>query len=361
MNFEHGGNIIHISKKLGLKDTDLFDFSVNINPLGFPEILKKTILENINKITLYPEINSNSLKEKIAYKLNCSSSNIVVGNGSNQLIYSIPNALSIKSAIIVEPTFSEYRSALERYNCKILSYKLNEQDDFILNINALKTYLKSKNFDALFLCNPNNPNGIVVNNKNLKLLAEFFEKKEKYLIIDEAFIDFTDENGLSFSNFKYTIILKSLTKIFAIPGLRLGYLKADKFVAKHIEKYIEPWSVNIFSQLIGEKLLKLDNFIENTKKFLEKEREFVIKELSEIKELKIFPSCTNYLLIKILTSANVNQLEKYLLKNKILIRNCSNFNGLNNKFFRISINSRNANKKLIMLLKEFLKNIEQTF
>ncbi len=353
MNFEHGGNIFEISKKFNLNLNDILDFSVNINPIGFPDVLKTIILENINFMKFYPEIYSSTLKKKIASKLDCLPENIVVGNGSIQLIYAINKALNFKNIVIVEPTFSEYRKALSDRDVKIYNFKLNESDNFILKIDYLINFLEKVNFDAVFLCNPNNPNGFVLDGNEVEKLISFMENIKKYLIIDEAFIDFTDQRGVEFKNFNFTIVLKSFTKIFAIPGMRLGYLKADRLICEKIEQFIEPWSVNIFSQIIGEKLVNLDDFIENTKKFLDKEREFVVKELSKIEVLKIFPSNTNFLLIKILTSKNVSQLEEYLFKNKVLIRNCSNYIGLNNKFFRISINRREDNLILIQLLKNF--------
>ena len=355
MNFEHGGNILEISKSLSINDNELFDFSVNINPLGIPDIVKDTIIKNIDKIKYYPEIKSFSLKNKIASYIGYSYENIVIGNGSSQIIYSLVPAISLKKAVIIEPTFSEYRNALDKYSCKIYSYFLKEEENFTLNINNLIKYLKKQSFDAVFLCNPNNPNGSTVDINEVEEVANFLEKEEKFFIIDEAFIDFTSNISASKLNLKYTIILKSLTKIFAIPGLRLGYLKASKKIVNKVEKYIEPWSINIFSQIIGEKLCEIDNYIKNTKKFLEKERSFIVKELSKIKNIKLFPSCTNYLLIKILNSVDVNQLEDYLIKKNILIRNCSNYVGLNNKFFRISINNRRENELLINYLKEFFK------
>ncbi len=355
MDFEHGGNIIQMSRNLGVEESELLDFSVNINPLGFPENFKKVIIDNINKLSFYPEIYSQSLKEEISAQLSISSDNIAVGNGSTQLIYCLPEVLKLKKAVVVEPTFSEYKKALIRYNCKVETFMLNEVDNFIIDVELLINFLQQREFDALFLCNPNNPNGYLVKTDELKKLSEFMEKSRKFLIIDEAFIDFTGERSFSSFQYNYIVILKSLTKIFAIPGLRLGYLKANRTIIESIEKILEPWSVNIFSQLIGIETLKQDKFIENTKKFLEKERDFVVKELSKIKGIKIFPSYTNYLLIKILTSVNVNQLEKYLLCKKILIRNCSNFYGLDEKFFRISINDRNSNIKLIKELKEFFQ------
>lgn len=352
MHFEHGGNIFVYSKKLGLDESEILDFSVNLNPFGFPEYVEKEILKNIKKIYHYPEIYSESLKERIADFLNCDADNIVIGNGSTHLIYLLPKALNLTKPVIINPTFSEYRKALKKYQIKHINYNLKEEDNFKLDVGKFIRFLEKKDYCSVFLCNPSNPVGVVLEDEEVSELARYLNKKKKIFIIDEAFIDFTDKKGF-IGKSKNVVVLKSLTKIFGIPGLRLGYLKSYRNIAKKVESVMEPWSVNILSLSIGERLLKDLNFIEKTKKFVEKERQFIVKELAHLKGLKIFDSETNYLFFKILNDSTVDKLESFLLERKILIRNCSNYVGLNNKFFRIGFKQREENLKLIKALKIF--------
>jgi len=354
MRFTHGGNIFYYSKYFNLSEEKIYDFSVNLNPLYFPDNLKESISANIDKLYYYPEIYADTLKEKIASKYNCSTEQIIIGNGSTQLIYLIPLALKIKKAVIIQPSFSEYERALKRVDASVVNFKLSEKKDFTLDIDKLIKFLDKIDYNALFLCNPSNPVGNLLGNDKLTALAKFLRKNNKFFIIDEAFIDFTDSKSMIDKNINKCIILRSLTKIFGIAGLRLGFLKTDIRTAKKLKANIEPWSNNTLSLIAGEKLLNSETFIRKSKNFIKDERVFITEEISAISELKVFTSCTNYLLIKILTNNSVDNLERFLLKYNILIRNCSNFRGLNNKFFRIGLKNREANKILIDKIKEFL-------
>ena len=354
MEFKHGGNIFYYSDKLNLNEKNILDFSVNLNPLSFPEIIKDNIIRDIDKIYFYPEIYAYSLIKKISEILNISTSNIIAGNGSTQLIYLIPLALQIKKAVLVQPTFSEYENGLKRVNAKVYNFMLKEDENFNLSVDSLIEFLKKTEFDALYLCNPSNPVGNILDYDKLCYIAKFLENNDKIFVLDEAFIDFTNEKGLLEKNFKKCIILRSLTKIYGIAGLRLGFCKSDKETIKRLKENMEPWSLNTLSIIAGRKLLEMKDFVEKTKKIIEKERNYIVKEFSLLKGIKVFNSCTNYLLCKILNSSNITELEEFLINKKILIRNCSNFKGLNNKFFRIGIKKREENKILIEHLKEFL-------
>jgi len=355
MRFKHGGNIFFYSNKLNLSEDEILDFSVNLNPLSFPESLKNTISENIDKIYYYPEISGDTLRSRIAEKINCSPENILLGNGSTQIIYLLPVALNIKKAVIIQPTFSEYEKGLKRVNAKIFNYQLKEIDNFTLNIDSLLKKLNTLDFDALYFCNPSNPVGNMLEREKLIYLADYLRKADKIFVLDEAFIDFTKEKGMLEKNFKKCIILRSLTKIFGIAGLRIGYCKSDIKTIVQLKKNIEPWSLNCFSLIAGEELLKKEDFIEKTNFFVEKERNYIVKEISTIKNIKVFDSQTNYLFLKILTKNSVKELENFLIDKNILIRNCSNFRGLNDKFFRVGIKKRKENKILTDNLKEFFR------
>ncbi len=346
---EHGG-------KYYFKSQILYDFSVNINPLGYPKGLKKRVFENFEIINEYPPAYAENFLKNFSNLNSVPVSNIIAGNGSIQLIYAIPNALKIKNAIIIVPNFSEYEKALKINNSNILYFFLKEEENFCLNLNEFLSFLnKNRNYDAVFICNPSNPCGTIIKNEELQEIVKFLKKKDKLLVLDEAFIDFTDEKSLITYDFQNLIILQSFTKNFAIPGLRLGICKADKKIISKIKKLIPPWSINNFSIVVGNFLIQKKDFLKKTKKFVKKERLFLSEKLQKILDLKVFNSYANYLLVKILNNSTVFELQEFLLKNKILIRNCANFTGLNEKFFRIAIKKRDENLILIKYLEKFFR------
>ncbi len=361
MKFEHGGNVLHYSKNLNISEKDILDFSVNLTPLGYPTYIKDEILNNFHRIYYYPEIFSDSLKSVIGDKFNCSPDNIIVGNGSTQLIYLLPLALALKSPIIVHPTFSEYDKSLKISNIRPSYFILDEESDFNLNIDRLIIFLKRRKYDSLYLCNPSNPVGTILDDDKVLYLANYLNRNSKYFILDEAFIDFTHYKGLILHRVKNLILLRSLTKIFGIAGLRLGYLKTSLYLAKKLTKFIQPWSVNAFSDIIGRNLLSDDKFIIQTRDYIDKERDYFLKNFFNHSNFKIFNSCTNYFLIKIIGDFELSDFKTFLLSNNIFVRDCSNFIGLSNKFFRIGINTRENNIKLLEIINNFQKGREEVY
>jgi threonine-phosphate decarboxylase len=347
INFTHGGNIHEIEKKYKKK---LIDFSANINPLGIPPQVKKCVSNYCANILHYPDIEAENVKESIRRHWNISKNNIIIGNGSIELIHLLMQSLMPRTISIPTPTFSEYERAARCVRSKITFIPLKERDNFQLNLSEIP---KS---EVLFLCNPNNPTGnLLIKNPNLidKIPA-------KLIIIDEAFMDFLkDEKKLSLINVtrknKKIVILRTFTKFFAIPGLRIGYLIAHNDIVTLLRKRQIPWSVNVYAQKAGELTLTDKSYIRKTKMFVQKEKDFLFYNLTKIKKLFSYPSETNFILLKIKSkSINAPILTQKLIQKGILIRNCDNFRGLNNKFIRIAVRNRPENIKLINALKEII-------
>ncbi len=343
--FEHGGNIYEIKRNYR---RDVIDFSANINPLGFPPKIKSRLCKNLQYILHYPDIKAESLIKRIAKYWSIKEENILVGNGSVDLLYFLIYTFKPRKVCIPFPTFSEYERAARCIEAKINFLKLQEDKDFKFQ------GLKSMDAEVLFLCNPNNPTG------NLILEEEDFIERlpVELVIIDEAFMDFLpDEKKYTLiwkaQKSKKIIVLRTFTKFFALAGLRLGYLVAQKDTIGELKKRQVPWCVNSFAQLLGESILDEKEYIEKTRQFIERERRFLFTELTEIRELKPYPSVTNFLLIKIEKKKLTSSLLKTkLIQEGILIRDCSNFRGLNNKFIRIAVRRHNENLKLIEALKK---------
>ncbi|MDY6970058.1 MAG: threonine-phosphate decarboxylase CobD [Spirochaetota bacterium] len=364
--YKHGGNIKEVAKKYNLKEEEIIDFSASINPLGLPTGIKKTILRNIKNIIHYPDPQYVDLKYSILEYLNTerevlsasnqgklTDKNILVGNGSSELIYLAVYAIKSKRSLLISPGFSEYERALHNVNSKINYLILNEEDEF--NISANDIIDRINNTDIIFLCNPNNPTGRIMLKEDIVYLLEKLQDTSTILVLDEAFIDMADKYSLiSMLPHDNLYILRSLTKFFSIPGLRLGYGIGSEKLIGEMENFKQPWSVNQFADLVGQKLFSDRGFIIKTNIIIEKERNYLFDGLSEIKSLKPYKSYTNFILVKINASISSIILQDRLAQRGILIRDCSNFRALNDSFIRVAVRNRNENKKLLKELRSIL-------
>lgn len=356
----HGGNIRAFIKQYNLPKNKLVDFSANINPLGLPNRIKKLIRENINSLRHYPQPDSCGVRHALANFHHINPQNVLAGNGSIELIYLIPQALKIKKALIITPTFSEYESACKLYGVKTLFLNTNEDSDFKIDMVKLEKLIPKVNL--IFLCNPNNPTGVVVSGEDMRFLMHMCAKHKVFLVVDEAFMDFV-ENGNQFTILKeavknnYVLVLRSLTKIFALAGLRLGYLVGHLNLINKLSSFQYPWNVNTLAQICAEEVVKDKAYINKTREFISKEKSYLFTRLKEIAGLKVYPPSVNFILCKLEDSAlrNVDILSRKLARSGIIIRNCSNFRGLNNRFFRIAVRKRRENRKLIKALKVTLE------
>ena len=347
--FEHGGELEKL-ERLGISPENLIDFSVNLNPLGPPEELLRTLRERISEIALYPEPRSEALVAKLSEKLKVPWGNLVVSNGSNQLIYAVYRALRPGRALILQPTFSEYRKAAALCGTYIIDFVLSFEDGFSVPLEELHKALESS--DLAFICNPNNPTGSLLERELLLALVRRFP--DTTFVVDEAFSDFSDVPSSVVGNvleFENLVVLRSFTKIFSIPGLRLGYAAAGENVASALREQIEPWSVNRLSQLAGEIVLEFERFVEQTRGFISEERDFLFSGISKVEGLSPFPSHANFLLVRC-EALGASSLQARLLEKGIFVRDCSNFVGLDGHFFRVAVRKREENERLISALSE---------
>ncbi|MBZ9577979.1 threonine-phosphate decarboxylase [Patescibacteria group bacterium] len=341
VDFLHGGNIYEVRQRYG---KEIIDFSANINPLGLPQSAKKAIYKNFDRILHYPDSKANNITQKIAKYWRIDKENVLPGNGSVEFIYLIMSAFKPKTTRIATPAFSEYERAARSVKSKIRFVRLKEKEGFRLNISQLGSA------DISFLCNPNNPTG--------NLILENDKLPKKLLVIDEAFMDFLpDQKNYTFiwkaTKCTKIIVLRSFTKFFALPGLRIGYLVAHKEVIARLRQQQPPWSTNCLAQLAAELILNDREYIKKTHKLIENQRQFLFRELTKIKWLRLYPSVTNFLLLKIENGRiTAKALQKSLLQKGILVRDCSNFRNLNDKYIRIAVRSHKENLKLIAALKK---------
>ncbi|KAB2833909.1 MAG: threonine-phosphate decarboxylase [Candidatus Brocadia sp.] len=355
----HGGNIKHI---LTQGNNGILDFSANINPLGYPEKVRRVIQDNFDDILHYPDIDCIDLRKGISRKIGHPEDEIIVGNGSTELFYLIPRALRPKKGIVFQPTFSEFAEALKSSHTEVLNTILKEENNFCFTYSA--SDFPDKKADMVFFCNPNNPTGRLVEKAVVLHMAQ--QHPHIIFVVDEAFIDFVDEPE-RYSVIGETgttgnlIVVRSLTKFYGFPGLRIGYLVARPDVAKKLMEYKEPWSVNTFAQHAAMVALEDREFVLKSRELIFREQSYLFSELSGIGGLVPYKPTANYISIKIRSDGVTSSwLRKELLGRGIAIRDCSNFTGLNNTYFRVAVRTREENMRLVDALKSVITDCQYT-
>lgn len=347
----HGGDIYSYEGKFD----SIVDFSSNINPLGIPERVKDALHEAVDKSMCYPDPLCRKLKKDLSDYYNFPQNYFAVGNGAADIIFKIAQTIKPKKVLLLAPTFSEYEQSLKSVNSEITYYYLKENNGFKVDEDILN-YL-TNDLSAVYICNPNNPTGLTVENDLLFKILSKCKSNNIFLIMDECFNDFM-ENSTFYSllpqikNFDNLIILKAFTKMYAIPGVRLGYaISSNTDVISNIESCGQAWAVSVFAQEAGSAALKEDEFVSKTVKYIAENREYLKNGLKEL-GFTVYDSKANYIFFK--NNSNVD-IEAKLKETGMLIRSCSNYHGLNNNFFRIAVKSEEDNMLLINKLKLLLR------
>lgn len=355
---EHGGNLFQAAKHYGFLPQKLVDFSANINPLGPSIKVIKAITDNLWQISHYPDPDCTLIRQALSLHLNVPPDNLLVGNGTSELIYLLAETLNIRHALILPPAFSEYARAIFTRGGKVSQVKLNEENDFSLPITELTKAIPE--VEALFLCNPNNPTGSLISRGELKVILDTAVHFNRSVIVDEAFMDFVPEkenySALTYlDNYPNLIVLYSLTKILAIPGLRLGVVAAANNLIKKLAQAKIPWSVNALAQIAGKTGLEDEEYLMNTCRLVNQEKAFLSSRLNKLPGLRPLPGAANFLLIDITkTGYGVRELVQQLGLKGILVRDCTNFSGLSRPYIRIAVRGREENKALLAALQEIL-------
>lgn len=354
-NFGHGGNVKEISREREMEFDKIIDFSANINPLGMPKSVRKAIINGLREIEKYPDITYFELKRAISEFENISSDNIILGNGAAEVLFNVIRGLSPRNSLILAPTFSEYEEAVRAVNGNITYYHLYEKNKFYIQEDIIEHI--NDELDLIFICNPNNPTGVVTSKELLIKVLNKSKRSNVMVIIDESFLDFIREDLSMISHIKEydnLIIVKSLTKFFALPGLRIGYgICGNTKLKEEFERISPAWNINILSEIAAKVGLKDENYINETISYINKEKEYLYEELEKIKGLKVYKPNVNFILLKSLWNID---LKDELLKRNILIRSCSNYIGLDERYYRIAVRSHEEN---IMLKKNLVDIFEE--
>lgn len=299
-NHLHGGNLERAIERYDISLDEIIDFSANINPLGISPKIKEVLVKSIDQLSHYPDPECKKAKKEISRYFKIDYENIILGNGSTELIYLIVRTLKPKKALIPIPTFYEYERALNNNDISINFYKLKEKQEFLVSIGEIIPQLAG--IDLVFLCNPNNPTGTFLPRKEMLTLVKEIQGRKIFLVLDEAFIDLHEEESFikEVKNYNHLITLGSLTKFFSLPGLRIGFGVSSSKLIKKLEAQKIPWSVNYLAQIAVQEVLRDEKFISKSRSFLLKEKEFLYRELSNIKGLKAYKPSANFVFLKLL-------------------------------------------------------------
>ncbi len=349
----HGSDLEKIESIYGIRKEDIVSFSANVNPLGLSTRFKQKLAQQLDVITAYPDREYKNLRSAIADYCKTDSQNILVGNGSTELISLMIQLRRPKKAMILGPTYSEYERELNLSGSSCLYFPLEEASDFVLDETRLIAALR-EDIDLLILCNPNNPTSSVVTAKQMRRILDACKQYDIFVMVDETYIEFVSDYERITSipltaYYNNLVILRGVSKFFAAPGLRLGYaVTGDDTLIRKAAQNQNPWTVSSIADAAGQLLFHDTEYIDRTKALIATERERMLKCLSEIDGLKTYPPHANFILIRSLRE-NISAADLFdaAIREGLMIRNCSTFAFLDSSYFRFCFMKPEDNDRLI--------------
>lgn len=339
----HGG---YIGEK------SVVDYSININPLGVSDALKEKISGSIDELEKYPPIGAEASVKLLAERLGLSCEEIIVGNGATELIYLFSRAMGIKRAVVVEPTFTEYAKSVELVGGKVHRYSL-EKPCFKLDREALLKRVAEASAEALYICSPNNPTGGALESRELVELLEGLEKLGATLFLDESFIEFSGRESFIDKASDYKLfVLRSVTKIYGVPGIRIGYGVGRRDIVEAMNKVKEPWSVNSMAIATLECYIEDEEYRKRTESWYRSEKDRFMKSLSELSYLEMYSSEANFVLCKLKAGSSA-ELQQYLGERGFYIRTCGDFYGLDESYIRLAVRRQDENERLLENMRSY--------
>ena len=352
----HGGNIYKKARELGIPESEILDFSANLSPLGIPDGVKKSMINAVEGLINYPDPDCLALTEAIAVYDEVKPEYILCGNGGADLLFRLSLALKPKKVLLPVPAFVEYEESLRAVDAEIEYFNLEK--DFKVTEKLLDAMKQEQDF--LVICNPNNPTGLLVERSLLLKVLDKAKDMNMRVLVDECFLEiYPGEQEYTLKGYleQYPnlIILKSFTKMYAIPGVRLGYaLCSDEAFLQRMKASGQAWSVSHFAQAAGVAAFAETEYRAKTISVIARENAFMKEELSKL-PIRLYESAVNYFFFQ---APGVKDLDKRMEKHGIMIRNCSNYVNLGDDYFRVAVRNREDNLKLIHAMKEELSEME---
>jgi len=353
----HGGDIWSVASGAGISAEDILDFSASINPLGLSAGAVAAMERGKGLLSAYPEPYAWELTKELSRYHKIPALNILPANGSNELIYLVMQTLRPARALIIEPAFSEYRRALEGVGAEVDCFTLTPSDDFCFDVLKLQEKISEGGYDICVVTNPTSHIGGLIPKADMLKVVERCRAEGVFLVIDEAFCDFTEGDSLKAEVVERggVVVLRSMTKFFAMAGLRLGYAIGGTDIIEQLAALRPTWSVNLLATLAGTATLRDAAYIEATHNWFKKERPYMEGLLAGIKGLTVFPADANFFLCHIYPAVmSVDGVAAELLTKGVLIRDMTEVRGLGGEYFRVALKSRADNELITALLGDIL-------
>lgn len=343
----HGGRVFQAARELGLPLEQILDFSASINPLGMPDRVRQAAIDAIGHAVHYPEIDAASFVDDLAEFHDLPHACFMAGSGSTELIYLLAQCFRPTRAVIVTPAFSEYRRSLLQVGCAVEEFPLLVDADFALDVEAVVKAVDKKT-DFVYIANPGNPSGVVMERAILQKLADAVPETTM-LVVDEAFIDFCPEKSVieEVDERKNLIVLRSLTKFYAIPGLRVGYLAGPEEKVRQLAEAGRPWALGTPAIAAARACLQEEEFRQRTLKLIPQWRQQLVDGLGAL-GLHVYPASANYLLMRLPSGGRTSgTVTRVLHQQGILVRDCSDFAALDERYLRVAVRGAQENLRLL--------------
>jgi threonine-phosphate decarboxylase len=351
----HGGQMHRIAERFGISSADLLDFSANINPDGPPASVLDALREVLNNtaiLTQYPDLEETQLRLGISTYTSAAPETIVVANGFVPLLDAVLRTTPIRNCLLPVPAFGEYRRALERAGVTVTPYILDAKKDFRYPAEDLLATLATGRHDAILLANPQNPSGVLYERANLIAFLEETFRRNIYVLLDEAFIDYAPFHSMvnETERFPNLIVFRSVTKFHGIPGLRVAYAVAANTVACAVRQNLAPWSITTLAAIAVRAALADIPYANITLSINHQRKTNFVEQINEL-GLHSYPAAANFLLLRFPTDAAAETCwERLILDYGIVLRRCSNFEGITHNHLRCAIRNEEQNARLIKAL-----------
>ncbi len=353
----HGGNKTALAQTLGCPEDEIIDMSANLNPLGPPERIRTVIKQSLSAINALPEPDARSMTLGFARFHDIDPDTVMAGNGTTWFIYTLPLALGAKKVVILGPTYSDYADACRMHGIEPAFWLARPENGFVPDLEAVSK--AAAGADLVFICNPNNPTGVLLKQAEIMNLVQ--QHPDVCFVVDESYLPFVPGgNEISLVHARTVpnlLVLSSMSKIFSIPGLRTGFLSGSGPVIEKVTAYCQPWSVNALAQAVIKDIFdhpeQIAPFYDRTCAYLQEEKQVFLETVADVPGLVPVSGCTGFILAQ-LRSHTAPKVCRRVGQDRILIRDCSNFFGLDHGFVRFSLKDRETNLKLAASLKKAL-------
>ncbi len=364
----HGGNVHAAARANGRAIPQIIDFSASINPLGVPPLVRRALVNAIPSAVHYPDPYGDDLRKQIGQTFRIDPESIVLGNGSAELISFLPRALSIRHGLVIGPTFMEFERSLALHGAQCTYLHARAADQYAPPLEQVQAMLKKKKrvgrpgrkeklttsppIDAVFLCNPNSPTGRAVSRSRIRQLLHTVQQVKAYLIVDEAFVDFCHSCSVlqDVAKSQNLIVIRSFTKFFAMPGLRIGYLAGPRDLVTRIRELLPPWSVNSLAQAAALAALQDSGYRRRSIALIRRERVRFMSRLKGLPGVRLFPSHANFFLLELPPKHSAARIAEWCREQGVLVRDCQDFSGMNPRTLRLAVHRGKDNNHLVNLL-----------